>query len=564
MRKVLIYTFLLSLLFLAGVSFVFYGATDWLVYSLFVSTFISWLYIFFKSGRNRASDEIERAILDSAKVSIIATDINGVITHFSKGAEDLLGYKSYELVGNETPAILHDVDEVIERTKVLNEEFGESNSPGFITFVRKVYSESKDENEWTYIRKDQSRLPVILSVTPIYSNKGTIVGFLGIATDISSMRRQNEELISAKNMALKANRSKSFFLANMSHELRTPLNGIIGMSDLLKDTDLSIEQKDLNQYIHDSSQQLGAIINDILDFSKIEVGGIEINKAPVNLKSFNASLDRIILSLNKTKNIKSSFIMEGEVPGGLVLDETRLTQVLTNLLSNAFKFTKEGSVILKCGYSEGNLIYQIEDTGIGIDQDKVSHLFSAFTQESEHMRREFEGTGLGLSIVRELLQLMGGAISVKSKKGIGSVFTASIPCEEIQDLNFEEEITEDIQLTGVKVLLVEDNLINQKLIVKTLEKVGAIVDVSLDGRDAVEKVRGGSYQLVLMDYQLPIMDGVTATKLIREFNNEIPIVALTANAFKEDKRECLLAGMNEFLAKPVTPGNLKKMIQKMI
>jgi len=256
MRKVLIYTFLLSLLFLAGVSFVFYGATDWLVYSLFVSTFISWLYIFFKSGRNRVSDEIERAILDSAKVSIIATDINGVITHFSKGAEDLLGYKSYELVGNETPAILHDVDEVIERTKVLNEEFGESNSPGFITFVRKVYSESKDENEWTYIRKDQSRLPVILSVTPIYSNKGTIVGFLGIATDISSMRRQNEELISAKNMALKANRSKSFFLANMSHELRTPLNGIIGMSDLLKDTDLSIEQKDLNQYIHDSSQQL--------------------------------------------------------------------------------------------------------------------------------------------------------------------------------------------------------------------------------------------------------------------------------------------------------------------
>jgi len=554
----------LSLMGLELVFFFLYGPSVALTIALFITMVGCWFLNQWIQKKLVRDVRIEEAILKSARVSIIATDVDGMITHFSKGAEDLLGYQSYEMVGKQTPAILHDLDEVIERNKELNEEFNEENTPGFITFVRRVYRDDKDEREWTYIRKDGTRLPVILSVTPIYDRKNTIEGFLGVATSIFDLRTQTENLVKAKEEAMLANRSKSFFLANMSHELRTPLNGVIGMSELLNETQLNSDQKSLNKYILESSKQLGLIINDILDYTKIEMGGISIKYSPTNMELFNKSIEKIQASLNKTTSIQSEFTVEGEIPECLEIDSTRLTQVLTNLISNAFKFTKEGVVSVRCAYVDGKILYRIEDTGIGIDDDKLTHLFSAFTQESEHMRREFIGTGLGLSIVRELIQLMDGRISVDSKSELGSKFVVSVPADIAQSTQEEVEELIEFNFDGVKILLVEDNHINQKLIVKTLENVGATVDVVINGRDAVNQVAEVSYDLVLMDYQLPIMDGVTATKLIREFNADVPIIALTANAFEEDKRDCLLAGMNDFLAKPISPLNLKKAIHKFL
>lgn len=242
--------------------------------------------------------ELEEVILKSAKVSIIATDTDGIITHFSKGAEDLLGYSAREMVGKQNPSIIHDIEEIVERTKELNEEFGENNPPGFLTFVRKVYRDDKDEREWTYIKKDGTRFPVILSVTPIYDSKKMIVGFLGVATDLSDIKKQRDMLFKAKEEAMLANRSKSFFLANMSHELRTPLNGIIGMSEILSNTDLDNDQKKTNQYIMESSLQLSSIISDILDYTKIEMGGMSIHPAPTLMESFNQKVQHLLETHN--------------------------------------------------------------------------------------------------------------------------------------------------------------------------------------------------------------------------------------------------------------------------
>lgn len=209
--------------------FLAFGSSDALTIALLISVTSS-MGIHYFMRQNLIKDvELEEAILKSAKVSIIATDTDGIITHFSKGAEDLLGYSAREMVGKQNPSIIHDIEEIVERTKELNEEFGENNPPGFLTFVRKVYRDDKDEREWTYIKKDGTRFPVILSVTPIYDSKKIIVGFLGVATDLSDIKKQRDMLFKAKEEAMLANRSKSFFLANMSHELRTPLNGIIGM-----------------------------------------------------------------------------------------------------------------------------------------------------------------------------------------------------------------------------------------------------------------------------------------------------------------------------------------------
>ncbi|WP_034722311.1 response regulator [Bacteriovorax sp. DB6_IX] len=544
--------------------FLAFGSSDALTIALLISVTSS-MGIHYFMRQNLIKDvELEEAILKSAKVSIIATDTDGIITHFSKGAEDLLGYSAREMVGKQNPSIIHDIEEIVERTKELNEEFGENNPPGFLTFVRKVYRDDKDEREWTYIKKDGTRFPVILSVTPIYDSKKIIVGFLGVATDLSDIKKQRDMLFKAKEEAMLANRSKSFFLANMSHELRTPLNGIIGMSEILSNTDLDNDQKKTNQYIMESSLQLSSIISDILDYTKIEMGGMSINPAPTLMESFNQKVQHLLETHNQNSKVRSEFVTNGVIPEYLMLDRTRMIQVLTNLISNAFKFTREGIVTVKCTYVDGNLIYKVEDTGIGIEESKVAHIFAAFTQETEHMKREFFGTGLGLSIVRELIQLMGGGVSVESTKDIGSQFLISVPAvETTSEVTFDSDFHE-VNLKDLEILLVEDNTINQKLVVKTLESAGAKVSIAKNGVEAVDMTRDKDFSLILMDYQLPVMDGITATKKIREFKPDIPIIALTANAFEEDKRECLLAGMNDFLTKPISPKKLKWAIHKIL
>ncbi|EQC45558.1 PAS domain S-box protein [Bacteriovorax sp. Seq25_V] len=551
----------------SAIFYYFVGGDSEIVYvSLFLINFLLCIYLFLtrEKANPHVNVDFENAILTSARVSIIATDLNGVITHFSKGAENLLGYSKEEMVGKQTPAIIHDVSEVVKRTKELNAELDENAEPGFMTFVRKVYQEDKDENEWTYIRKDGYRFPVILSVTPIKNKRNNIIGFLGIATDISQTKERERELELANQKALESGQVKTRFLANMSHEIRTPLNGIIGMGEILVGTKLDHEQESFVKYILSSSEQLQILLNDILDFSKIELGSISLNKKISRIDTFNTDIKSILAAFTKDKRIRANFI-EKELPISVKIDEHRLRQVLSNLIVNACKFTQEGKIEVISSYDDGCLIYEINDTGVGIDAQYLEKIFQPFTQLENNDNRRFGGIGLGLSIVKELLDLMDAEISVESEIDVGTRFKVKVHCESF-DFFEEEQFKTSIasSLSNVKILIVEDNHINQKVIAKVLEKAGASYDVVQNGRDAVIAVKERNYDLVLMDFQMPELDGPNATKEIRKFNTDIAIIALTANAFEEDKKACLLSGMNDFVAKPVRPSALINTIKRNI
>ena len=551
----------------SGIFYYFVGGDSTFIFgTLFLINFVVCIYLFLMREKTspQMNVDFENAILSSARVSIVATDLDGIITHFSKGAENLLGYTKEEMIGFQSPAIIHDTSEIVARTEVLNKEFNENHEPGFITFVRKVYHQDKDENEWTYIAKDGHRFPVILSVTSIRNKKNEIIGFLGIATDISQTKQKERELEIAKQKALESSQVKTRFLANMSHEIRTPLNGIIGMGEILSGTKLDDEQESFVKYILSSSEQLQILLNDILDFSKIELGNISLNKKITRIDSFNNDIRTILTTFTRDRKIKTSFI-ERDLPISVKIDDHRLRQVLSNLIVNACKFTHQGQVEVISYYEEDFLVYEVNDTGIGIDPKFLEKIFNPFSQVDTGTDRKFGGVGLGLSIVKELLELMDAKISVESEVGHGTRFKIKVLCESY-DFFEEEQFKTSISssLANIKVLIVEDNKINQKVISKVLEKAGAKFDIVGNGREAVQAVKAKEYDLVLMDFQMPELDGPNATKEIRKFNTDIAIIALTANAFEEDKKTCLLSGMNDFIAKPVQPSALINVIKRNI
>lgn len=390
------------------------------------------------------------------------------------------------------------------------------------------------------------------------------------------LEQANRQFQIEKERAEAATHFKSMFLANMSHEIRTPLNGIIGMTNHLKKTPLNHEQKELVDIISTSGDYLLAIINDILDFSKIESGQLDMEQTEFDIHQLIEESVRLFGPRLEGKSVSITHHLSINVPHWLIGDQVRIRQIFNNLIGNAVKFTSAGSIqvegrVLSEDDDFIKLKFSVQDTGIGISADKIDHLFKVFSQVDPSTTRKYGGSGLGLAITKNLCEMMGGAVGVKSEPGVGSLFyftlnlrkshhkeTANPSTADMQSLGSYS----DIKLKTMKILLAEDNLINQKVAALTLKKIGCQFDIANNGIQALDLYKANHYDIILMDIQMPEMDGIEATKAIRELEEEsgntqpIRIIAMTANAMSTDQELYRKAGMDGFVAKPFKPENL--------
>ncbi len=518
----------------------------------------------------RESVALQQAILDNADRSIISTSPDGTIEVFSRAAERMLGYAADEMVGKQSTTIIHDPEEIRVRAKELSVQFGRTIQPGFDVFIANPIIGGAEEREWTCVRKDGSRFKALLSVASCRDSSGRITGYSTIANDITEQKRIEVELREAKQSADDANQAKSEFLASMSHEIRTPMNGIIGMANLALKTPLRSDQKECLDTIKESGNALMAVINDILDFSKVEAGMLLLEEIDFDLQQ---KLDFVINTLSTRaaeKRVELSCQVDPDVPKWLTGDPGRLRQIIVNLLGNALKFTDQGEVALHVTAEEVvdeepkqcRLHFAVSDSGIGIPPEKQQAIFQAFSQADTSTTRRYGGTGLGLTISSRLVEMMGGRIWVESEVGHGSTFhfTAlfSLP-SSIAKLTSPSPAA--VPLTqSLNILVAEDNAINRLVAIRMLELAGHQVALATNGKEALAALDQRPFDLVLMDAQMPVMDGFEATAQIRAgekaTGKHVPIVAMTAHAMKGDRERCLNAGMDGYVPKPIQESEL--------
>ena len=412
--------------------------------------------------------------------------------------------------------------------------------------------------------------------TPLRGDHGEIRQVVSLAIDITERKRTENALKAARDAAAATNRAKSQFLANMSHEIRTPLNGILGMTQLLAGSRLDAEQQFRLDVVRRSGDHLLELINDILDFSKIEAGRLAIEHAPFDLRRAISDVADLLAAVAHDKRIAFAVSVDAGVPRWVKGDSSRVKQVLNNLLGNAIKFTDRGHVRLSVRRSEvagkALLRFEVEDTGIGIPAENAEGIFDAFRQADSSLVRRHGGTGLGLTISRELARAMGGDIGHSSEPGRGSTFwfTADLPETAVPDVAGERvgapPVSPDIRLSG-RVLLAEDNEVNALVAKAYLEQFGLSVDCADNGVQALDRATADDYDLVLMDCQMPEMDGFEATRRIRAHEKAfglrpVSVVALTANAIRGDRERCLEAGMDDYLPKPFRSPELRAMVER--
>jgi PAS domain S-box-containing protein len=502
-----------------------------------------------------------QAVLDAAtQVSIIATDTEGLITVFNSGAERMLGYRAEEMVSRQTLAVLHLESEVRARGEELSARF-ERRIEDFEVFVEQVRQGTFEEREWTYVRKDGSRFTASLTVTALRA-AGQLTGFLGVATDITERRQAQTELLRAKEAAEAATRARSEFLANMSHEIRTPMNGVLGMTTLLLDSELSPDQRRQAEAISRSGEALLSIINDILDFSKIEAGKLAFETLDFDLHEAVEGCLELFAQRAQGKGLELACLVESNVPARLRGDPGRLRQVLTNLVSNAIKFTERGEVVVKVSVADqtdtdARLRFEVKDTGIGIPAEVQARLFQAFSQADASTSRKYGGTGLGLAISRQLIEMMQGQFGIESAPGRGSTFwfTARL-ARQPEGVN-PQPITRG-DLVHLRVLIVDDNETNREILQYQTRAWKMRSGTAANSAEALRELRkarttGDPYQVVLLDLLMPGTNGLALARSIRSESGlaDVRLVLLSSVGGRLAAEELKAAGIDDCLIKPV-------------
>jgi PAS domain S-box-containing protein len=486
-----------------------------------------------------------KAVVEDGSDTIFIVNYDGIILYHNPSVKETLGYRANALVGK---------------------NFFDFILPSSLSDFKKAYESStkrkfNESVEFQFLCKDKSFKYLEFNSINLFQ-KEKIKGLILDCRDITQRKKDAEEL-------LRAQKAKELFLANISHEIRTPINGIVGMTSLLSQSPNINEQATYLHAIQSAADNLKVIINDLLDLASIESGKLKLEEIGFNLNDLLNSLVNTFSFQVVEKRIELQYQLDENANQIFIGDPVRLNQILLNLISNAIKFTHSGTISIGCHIKkkEGKknlLTFEVKDTGIGIAKDKLNTIFESFSQADASVTRKYGGTGLGLTIVKQLVELQHGTIHVKSEEGVGSTFSFTIPYQLGSQDNIKGHLHKSSpllkkSLKDYSVLLVEDNDINRLYATSILKIWDCKIDIAENGFVAVEKIKNEDYDIVLMDVQMPVMDGFEATKAIRASatpKNQVPIIALTANATPKDIEQCLASGMNDCIPKPFTPEDL--------
>jgi len=497
-----------------------------------------------------------RSVLENMDLGLMEVDLNGLITRVYERFCEMTGYQSAELIGKDaiSTLVLPGYEDVLRRE---DQDRVEGKSNVYEVKIRK---------------KNGEEIWVLISGAPFYNEQGDIIGSLGIHYNITDRKNLESSLAIAKEKAVTAQQAEQQFLANMSHEIRTPLNAIIGMTHLLRDSELDDKQRELVDILTNSADLLKGLVADILDISKINAGMAEINYSVFDLREAVMRLISTFQLRAEEKGIELTVRSDIDTDCWIYSDRQWINQIMINLISNAIKFTHEGHVVvtvsrIAIGQDKYQYSFEVQDSGIGIGEGELENIFTAFRQANSRVRKDFGGTGLGLSIASRLVSLMGGKLRAESTLGEGSKFSFSLVLEKATAAIVEPAWSSKELGTGLSnlsILVVEDNLMNQKYISSLLTKWNVNYRIANNGKEAVELFESTVYELIFMDLSMPVLDGHQATKMIRstEKGKTVPIIALTASTFLSKKELAFSSGMTDFLAKPFIPEELFMMIRK--